>query len=152
VIVASYILSPILSLLQRKWHFKTSATLEWCINETLQLQRLAHEEIGCGTWSKAAQSVPITLAGEKLACLDLTDPSHPKLEPPTKTEASTDGSHGGRDSGDEITEEPQEVIETLVIEQPLSDQTELGGGAQKKPIEEPTVTELDGCSSRRNSA
>ncbi|KAL1651891.1 hypothetical protein SLS58_000014 [Diplodia intermedia] len=56
------------------------ARLEWCANETLQLQRLAHEELGMGTWSKCDGDVPVTEKGERLAMLDLTDSKHPRLK------------------------------------------------------------------------
>ena len=52
------------------------------MNETLQLQRLAYEEIGLGTWSGGAKSIPTTLAGEELGVLDLTDLDHPRLSAP----------------------------------------------------------------------
>lgn len=45
----------------------------------MQLQRLAHEELGCGTWI-GGDRFPITTAfGEKLAVIDISDPGHPKL-------------------------------------------------------------------------
>jgi hypothetical protein len=53
--------------------------LEWCTNGTLQLQRLAHEELGLGTWKSCIQDVPVTLAGEKLGLLDITEADHPVL-------------------------------------------------------------------------
>lgn len=54
--------------------------MEWIANETLQLQRLAHEELGAGGWSGAANAVPVTKAGETLATLDTTDAYHPRLD------------------------------------------------------------------------
>jgi hypothetical protein len=154
IILTSYALSPILSILQRRRQFKSAATLEWCVNETLQLQRLAHEELGCGTWSNAAGSVPITLAGERLACLDLTNLAHPKLAvPTTKSEMSTVGSsqqeQGSEDGPAEETQEVQEIPDRRMMEQPS---TESSANTLKKPAVLSTVTDLDGRSSRRNSA
>jgi hypothetical protein len=57
----------------------TYATLEWQANSTLQLQRIAHETLGLGTWSKAAGSVPVTEKDEILGVLDITDRKHPRL-------------------------------------------------------------------------
>lgn len=46
---------------------------------TLQLQRLAHEELGFGTWSRGAHEMPSTEPDELLGYLDITDPGHPVL-------------------------------------------------------------------------
>ena len=53
--------------------------LEWQTNDTLQLQRLAHEELGYGTWSRAVAGNPVTAAGEKLSVLGIKDDTHPVL-------------------------------------------------------------------------
>jgi hypothetical protein len=53
---------------------------EWKIHEILQLHRLAHEEIGYGTWHNGKGSIPITDKEEMLAALDLEDVQHPKLK------------------------------------------------------------------------
>lgn len=82
ITVVSYALSPLLAFLQRRRKFRAYANVEWCVNETLQLQRLAHEGVGCGTWSKAADGIPTTRAHEELAFLDISDPDRPKLKPP----------------------------------------------------------------------
>ncbi|RYC65041.1 hypothetical protein CHU98_g1142 [Xylaria longipes] len=65
IIVTSYLLEPISKLLHKKWGFKTHAHLEWTTNATLQLQRLAHEELGFG-------------------CLDISNTKHPALSLPHK--------------------------------------------------------------------
>ncbi|KAF3766253.1 hypothetical protein M406DRAFT_11941, partial [Cryphonectria parasitica EP155] len=54
-------------------------SLEWRIHHPLQLQRLAHEELGAGTWSKTAMFVPIAGPDDTLAGLDVSDPSAPKF-------------------------------------------------------------------------
>ena len=60
--------------------------LEWMSNNTLQLQRFAHEELGCGTW--VGENIPITTAGETLAVLDISEPDHPRLVNPTSAHDS----------------------------------------------------------------
>ncbi|OJD40710.1 uncharacterized protein BKCO1_1000451 [Diplodia corticola] len=80
VIVASWVLEPFVAYVQRRCKLDSYARLEWCTNETLQLQRLAHEELGMGTWSKCDGDVPVTEKGERLAMLDLADSKHPKLK------------------------------------------------------------------------
>ncbi|RDA88275.1 hypothetical protein CP532_0299 [Ophiocordyceps camponoti-leonardi (nom. inval.)] len=69
IILVSYTLAPILSLLERKRMKYTY--LEWVSNETLQLQRAAYQGIGSGSWEGLTDSVPRTSRGEKLADLPL---------------------------------------------------------------------------------
>ncbi|KAL1615965.1 hypothetical protein SLS56_011613 [Neofusicoccum ribis] len=82
IITVSYSLEPLVSWIQKRRRLDTYSRLEWCTNETLQLQRLAHEELGLGTWSGAAGNIPFTEPGEMLAMLDLSRPHHPRLKAP----------------------------------------------------------------------
>ena len=57
-------------------------TSEWFSNDKLQLQRMAHEELGLGgTWSGCTgpHTIPITEKGQLLGVLDVSDPDHPRL-------------------------------------------------------------------------
>jgi hypothetical protein len=56
------------------------SVLEWSHTSTLQLQRLAHEEAGYGTWSQCDGDVPVTFSGHQLAPLTLSDVKHPVLK------------------------------------------------------------------------
>lgn len=58
------------------------SSLEWITNDFLQLQRLAYDPVGTGTWKEACSVFPTTAQGELLAVLDMTDPKHPKLRAP----------------------------------------------------------------------
>jgi hypothetical protein len=61
---------------------------EWNATSTLQLQRLAHEGIGCGEWSRTANETPVTLLGQELGILHLTEKNgkiHPRLVNHTAT-------------------------------------------------------------------
>lgn len=49
------------------------------MDETLQLQRLAHEELGLGTWTGCDKDVPVTARFERLGVLDVTERTHPRL-------------------------------------------------------------------------
>lgn len=53
--------------------------LAWKSNGLFQLQRLAHEEAGFGTWERRAKNVPVTALGETLATLDVNYPEHPMV-------------------------------------------------------------------------
>ncbi|TRX93773.1 hypothetical protein FHL15_005449 [Xylaria flabelliformis] len=79
VITASFLLEPVFWLLYRKRGHNQHATLEWTTNTTLQLQRLAHEGLGFGTWSKGTENIPVAKTGDTLGCLDYTNPNHPVL-------------------------------------------------------------------------
>jgi hypothetical protein len=70
--------------------------LEWKSNYTLQLQRLAHEQLGLGTWSHTSDAFPVTKRGESLAVLDIIDQKHPRLINPTTFGSDTKNSleHG----------------------------------------------------------
>jgi hypothetical protein len=54
---------------------------EWNITSTLQLQRLAHEGAGFGTWKRTSDGTPVTLSNETLGVLDFKDPAstHPYI-------------------------------------------------------------------------
>ncbi|KAI0550033.1 hypothetical protein F4679DRAFT_226114 [Xylaria curta] len=79
LISISYLLEVISALLAKRKGYKQHAYLEWNTNATLQLQRLAHEELGIGTWSKCVEAVPATMPGETLGLLDISDLTHPIL-------------------------------------------------------------------------
>jgi hypothetical protein len=80
IIIASYTIEPLAGWVDEWLGNGRYKRLEWATNDTLQLQRLAHEELGCGTW--VGEDFPLTPAGERLAVLDISDPSHPKLVNP----------------------------------------------------------------------
>lgn len=80
IIVLSFTLNSMLYLCLRGRGRETEySKLEWSSNETLQLQRLAHEAAGTGTWSRGTGLVPITRHGDVLAVLDIDDLNHPRL-------------------------------------------------------------------------
>ncbi|KAI0151628.1 hypothetical protein GGR57DRAFT_513942 [Xylariaceae sp. FL1272] len=84
IILLSYSLEPISQLLYKRWGFREFAHLEWKTSTTLQFQRLAHEQIGSGTWSQGLAEVPVTRAGDVLSSLDISNPDHPVLRSPTQ--------------------------------------------------------------------
>ncbi|KAK1749413.1 hypothetical protein QBC47DRAFT_441931 [Echria macrotheca] len=69
--------------------------LEWSANETLQIQRLAHEATGAGTWSRTTGTIPVTKPGDVLAVLDIGEPAHPRLRAP-RTEDDRSSGEGER--------------------------------------------------------
>lgn len=82
IIILSYTLEPLVAWIQRRRNLDVYERLEWTMNETLQLQRLAHEELGLGTWHQCDTDIPVTGKAEKLGVLDLSDRTHPRLKAP----------------------------------------------------------------------
>lgn len=91
IIVLEFSIEPLARCIRRR--SSSYRRLEWVTNETLQLQRMAHEELGAGTWIRAAENVPTTTRSEGLATLDVSDPVHPRLVYPRKSEGQLNESH-----------------------------------------------------------
>ena len=78
VIVLELSLETILICLERHKIVNTTS-MEWFGNSTLQLQRMAHEELGLGDWEGCGgKAVPVTRKGELLGVFAM-DPKHIKL-------------------------------------------------------------------------
>jgi len=76
--------------IQKRYNISPYSRLEWATSSTLQLQRLAHEAIGSGTWIKGSDTIPITTAEVKLSALDISNTKHPVLRSTTmKNEESS---------------------------------------------------------------
>ncbi|KAK8137944.1 hypothetical protein PG984_001324 [Apiospora sp. TS-2023a] len=66
--------------IQQRCRLNPYARLEWTSNHTLQLQRLAHEELGMGEWTDCDKTIPIMLRPDVgLVPLDLGEEHHPRL-------------------------------------------------------------------------
>lgn len=79
IILLELTAEPILKVVQRRYKTGLYQRLEWVTNETLQLQRMAHEGLGAGSWTGGAESVPTTSEEQALATLDISDQNHPRL-------------------------------------------------------------------------
>ncbi|KAB2568801.1 hypothetical protein DBV05_g12525, partial [Lasiodiplodia theobromae] len=102
LLLLSYTLEPFVRLIQRRRWLRYDplvdayARLEWTTNETLQLQRLAHEELGVGEWKGCVDDVPVTVDGrQRLAVLDVSDLRHPRLKRPAKGYEEVLAGHDG---------------------------------------------------------
>ncbi|KAA8622904.1 hypothetical protein A1F94_003002 [Pyrenophora tritici-repentis] len=91
IMLISACLPSLMARIQRK---KPFASIEWDANDTLQLQRLAHEAVGAGNWEGTRDDYPRTQRGDLLAVLDTSDPKHPKLKVPPKVESLSDEEQG----------------------------------------------------------
>lgn len=85
IIITSYVLDPISECLHARYRHKSYQHLEWRSNATLQLHRLAEEQVGCGAWENCTALIPTTTGGADeaaLSRLDISDPTHPRLRRP----------------------------------------------------------------------
>ena len=88
IIIIGYTLEYIIESTERRLRrFKSShqtrhSRLEWSSHDILQIQRIAHEEIGIGTWSicTGIGAVSLTEKNRMLAVLDTQDTEHPRLK------------------------------------------------------------------------
>ncbi|KAF2014548.1 hypothetical protein BU24DRAFT_482050 [Aaosphaeria arxii CBS 175.79] len=62
----------------------THSRLEWRAMSFLQLQRMAHQGIGSGTWFKTTSENPVTLPYQELGMLDIRDQKIPRLRTMTE--------------------------------------------------------------------
>ncbi|KAF2634384.1 hypothetical protein P280DRAFT_554619 [Massarina eburnea CBS 473.64] len=100
------------------------ARLEWDANTTLQLQRLAHEHIGVGTWS-SRWAHPITAPGEKLAMIDTRNNKHTTLITPHHWErdletGDMEGNASTAGTGSALQNESGKVSFDWKVESPMS--------------------------------
>lgn len=63
---------------------------EWQAGSTLQLQRLAHENLGLGTWTRTDEAVPVTEPGDALGTLNITNTKHARLVAPSEELTAVD--------------------------------------------------------------
>ena len=79
LIVTSLVIDSLVGLIRRKLDWKKYKSLQWSLDEKLQLQRLAYEEAGQGDWSGCAGSVPVMKNGVRIGVPKHVDEMHPRL-------------------------------------------------------------------------
>lgn len=79
LISTSLVLDILVGFVQRKWKMRDYQRVQWALDEKLQLQRLAYEEAGMGTWSGGTSFVPVTKFGETFGMPPDVDPDHPRF-------------------------------------------------------------------------
>ena len=87
MLVAIFIEPIIAGLFKLPWFNNNQrlryAYAEWQLGSTLQIQRLAHESLGAGSWSNTAWTIPVTQREDRLATLNIGDPDRPRLSRPS---------------------------------------------------------------------
>lgn len=66
---------------------------EWVSGSTLQLQRLAHENLGLGDWKRTDELIPTTARGDVLGVLDITNLKHACLIRPDHEKRALNSEH-----------------------------------------------------------
>ena len=114
IIILAYTIEPLLHFIQLRRKKGLYERLEWVTNETLQMQRLVHEELGAGTWSRATEDIPITAPGELLAVLDVSDENHPifKYNPKAPETSTVEHSRGLKDHREERS---KQLLPTITV-------------------------------------
>lgn len=82
-------LDTLVALVLRRRRLDTYIHLEWGANETLTVQRLAHEELGLGRWKRCDGPLPVAEKGYLLGVLDFEG------EGPCEVEGASGGVGGG---------------------------------------------------------
>ncbi|TGJ84886.1 hypothetical protein E0Z10_g3891 [Xylaria hypoxylon] len=150
IIIASFVLEPLLSYVQKRWKKREYENLEWMTNQTLQLQRLAYEESGQGEWSKCLDSIPVTASDQELSPLNLTDPEHPRLRHPQSPRFSKeipfsfafgeehgDVFNGQGEGGLQEEEEYQDVqVSPLEFDQELTEEPRMEYGTGESHVDD----------------
>lgn len=155
IIGVSYTLGSLVNWIQTRKNLNLYRRLEWTTNETLQLQRLAHEELGFGTWTRTEGDYPITAPGEQLAILDLSEPTHPRLQSSTvKNEAASDDDRRRTESTGETTEQggsTEGLNQAASFPDPASAPLDLTSPADDAQALQPPNQELTTDGLRRHS-
>jgi hypothetical protein len=79
IILLSYIIEPLTYLVMRMTHKGKYRRLQWLMDSTFQLHRVAYESAGWGSWKQENESVPITEEDNKLGLIDQSDPERPVI-------------------------------------------------------------------------
>lgn len=80
-IVMNLFLDIIVGFFQRKFGVLGGdyKRLSWVVDDKLQMQRMAYEEVGMGVWKGGADAVPVTRFGDRWALPREVDRDHPRL-------------------------------------------------------------------------
>ena len=101
LITINLVLSTVMGFIRQKRQWKAYKSLQWTLDDKLQLQRLAYEEAGQGQWSGGTDSVPVTRRGDKLGIPETVDGKHPRLSRAWEQSVS----------GGEVTPEAERLID-----------------------------------------
>ncbi|KAL8850033.1 MAG: hypothetical protein Q9198_011121 [Flavoplaca austrocitrina] len=79
LIITSWTLDTCVRSIRGKKKSNQYKSLQWIVDEKLQLQRLAYEEAGQGHWREGASTVPLTEKDDKIGLPRNANMEHPRL-------------------------------------------------------------------------
>ena len=79
VICIYLVLETIVGMIQKRYKWGDHRRLRWIMDDKIQIQRMAFEEAGMGTWENLSGNVPVTTKGDVFGSLEHVDPKHPRL-------------------------------------------------------------------------
>ncbi|KAI4276395.1 MAG: hypothetical protein L6R38_005678 [Xanthoria sp. 2 TBL-2021] len=79
LIITSWTLDTCVRSIRGKKKSNQYKSLQWIVDEKLQLQRLAYEEAGQGRWREGASTVPLTEKDDKIGLPRNANMEHPSL-------------------------------------------------------------------------
>lgn len=81
-IVTGLVIDTIVEFLRRTFRKGEHKPLHWVLDDTFQMQRLAYEEAGQGTWTGGSSAIPVTAPGDRIGLPKGADRHHPRLSKP----------------------------------------------------------------------
>lgn len=96
LILTNLVLDLVVGWVQRRWRIGDYRRLQWVLDDKLQLQRMAYEEAGVGTWSGTTDAVPVTEFGERFGLPAGIDAKHPRLSVRASGSSEEDGLMGSK--------------------------------------------------------
>ena len=79
LIVTSLVIDTLVGFIRRQLDWKKYKSLQWTLDEKLQLQRLAYEEAGQGHWDGCSGSVPVMKKDDRIGVPKHVNDLHPRL-------------------------------------------------------------------------
>lgn len=140
IIIVPYSLEPISGYFYRRRDYSGYKYLEWTMNQTLQLQRLAYQGLGSGAWSGYTDTIPTTrdayfladlplsypVEEEKSGGVQIQIPNHPQNSSITGRSSSTGNSH--------VLANPRPEARTQSAERTANGTGEISSPLSSRPV------------------
>ncbi|CZR58417.1 uncharacterized protein PAC_08309 [Phialocephala subalpina] len=79
IVLSSLFFETAVGWIKKQWKRQIDRQAYWNLHSALQLQRMAFEEAGLGTWERCAEEIPVTARGEMLQVATEQDEWHPSI-------------------------------------------------------------------------
>ncbi|KAH8772420.1 hypothetical protein F5882DRAFT_452292 [Hyaloscypha sp. PMI_1271] len=81
LILVSLVLDQVMGFIQERWNRGGYRHRQWLLDGKLQLQRLAYENAGIGTWIKVEDNIPVTILRDLFGMPDENNRGDPTEDP-----------------------------------------------------------------------